>query len=69
MNAIQRMVADLKSRHIGILITDHNVSATLATTDRSYIVKNGRVMTAGAPEEIAGDPVARREYLGENFRL
>ena len=69
MNAIQRMVAELKARNIGILITDHNVSATLAATDRSYIVKNGSIMTAGTPEEITSDPLARREYLGENFRL
>jgi lipopolysaccharide export system ATP-binding protein len=69
VNAIQRMVADLKARDIGILITDHNVSATLATTDRSYIVKNGSIMLAGTPDAITNDPMARREYLGENFRL
>jgi len=69
VNAIQRTVADLKARDMGILITDHNVSATLAATDRAYIVKNGRIMTAGTPEQITIDPVARREYLGENFKL
>ncbi len=69
VNAIQRIVADLKRCGIGVLITDQNVSATLGTTDRAYIVRRGRIMTAGTPEEIAVDPVARQEYLGENFRL
>ncbi len=69
VESIQQTVAHLKARGIGILITDHNVVATLRTTDRAYIVKNGRIMTAGTPEQIAADPVARREYLGESFRL
>ena len=67
--SIQAMVAELKRRNIGVLITDHNVPATLATTDRAYIVKDGKIMTAGTSEEIANDPVARKAYLGENFRL
>jgi lipopolysaccharide export system ATP-binding protein len=69
VNAIQTMVFDLKARNIGILITDHNVTATLAATDRAYIVKHGQIMTQGTPEQITNDPVARREYLGESFRL
>jgi lipopolysaccharide export system ATP-binding protein len=69
VNAIQTTVADLKSRNIGILITDHNVTATLAATDRAYIVKNGTILTHGTPEQVTADPIARREYLGENFRL
>ena len=67
--SIRQTVAHLKSRNIGILITDHNVQATLLTTDRAYIVKRGRIMTHGTPQEIAADPVARQEYLGEDFRL
>jgi lipopolysaccharide export system ATP-binding protein len=69
VNAIQRMVHELKQRDMGILITDHNVTATLAATDRTYIVKQGKVMVHGTPEEITSNPIARKEYLGENFRL
>lgn len=69
VDAIRDTVADLKKRNIGILITDHNVEKTLATTDRAYIMRDGRIMTAGTPEEIVMDPIARRDYLGENFRL
>lgn len=67
--SIRQTVAHLKSRNIGILITDHNVQATLLTTDRAYIVKRGRILTQGTPHEVASDPVARQEYLGEDFRL
>jgi lipopolysaccharide export system ATP-binding protein len=69
VHAIQRMVLDLKARGIGILITDHNVRETLATTDRSYIVLDGQVIAAGTTEEIAADPEARKHYLGEQFQL
>jgi lipopolysaccharide export system ATP-binding protein len=67
--SIRQTVAHLKSRNIGILITDHNVQATLLSTDRTYIMKRGQIMTHGTPQEIAADPVARQEYLGEDFRL
>jgi lipopolysaccharide export system ATP-binding protein len=66
--AIRDMVMDLKSRNIGVLITDHNVRETLATTDRSYIVKEGQIIASGTSEEIYGDPLARRHYLGEHFQ-
>ncbi len=69
VGAIQQMVFDLKRRDIGVLITDHNVRETLATTDRSYIVKDGKVIASGTSEEIAEDPLARRYYLGADFRL
>ncbi len=69
VGAIQRMVRELKERHIGVLITDHNVRETLATTDRSYIIREGRVIAEGSSEEIAADPLARRFYLGEDFRF
>ena len=68
-HAIQVMVADLKKRNIGVLITDHNVRETLATTDRSYIVKDGKIIAAGTSDEIAADPMARRYYLGQDFKL
>jgi lipopolysaccharide export system ATP-binding protein len=67
--AIQDLVRDLKSRDIGVLITDHNVRETLATTDRSYIIKDGQLIASGTSEEIATNPAARMYYLGQNFRL
>jgi lipopolysaccharide export system ATP-binding protein len=69
IGAIQEMVMDLKRRNIGVLITDHNVRETLATTDRSYIVKDGQIIASGSSEEIALDPMARKYYLGQDFRL
>jgi len=69
VGAIQEMVLDLKGRNIGVLITDHNVRETLATTDRSYIVKDGQIIASGNSEEIAADPMARKYYLGQDFRL
>lgn len=67
--AIQDLIRDLKARDIGVLITDHNVRETLATTDRSYIIKDGQLIASGTSEEIAADPAARMYYLGQNFRL
>jgi len=67
--ALQEIVIQLKTRNIGVLITDHNVRETLATTDRSYIVKEGRIIASGTSGEIAADPLARRHYLGQDFRL
>jgi len=68
VHTIQQLVADLKARGIGVLITDHSVRETLATTDRAYIVKDGKIMTAGTPAELYEDPLARKFYLGEHFR-
>lgn len=69
VHTIQQLVAELKARGIGVLITDHNVRETLATTDRAYIVKDGKIMTSGSSAEIAEDPLARQYYLGEHFRM
>lgn len=69
VDAIQEMVLDLKRRNIGVLITDHNVRETLATTDRSYIVKDGEVIASGTTQQVADDAVARENYLGHDFRL
>ncbi|MDP3353778.1 MAG: LPS export ABC transporter ATP-binding protein [Flavobacteriaceae bacterium] len=66
---IQRIVAHLKDRNIGILITDHNVQETLAITDRTYLMFEGTILKEGTPEELAADEVVRRVYLGENFEL
>ncbi|PWF23874.1 LPS export ABC transporter ATP-binding protein [Corticimicrobacter populi] len=66
---IQRIVRFLKSRHIGVLITDHNVRETLGICDRAYIISEGSVLTSGTPDEIVDDPGVRRVYLGEHFRM
>ncbi len=66
---IQTIVSDLKVRDIGVLITDHNVRETLAITDRSYILSEGRILASGTAVDLASDPEVRRVYLGERFRL
>ena len=66
---IQEIVARLRERGIGILITDHNVRETLAITDRAYILYDGRVLVSGTATELAQDPTAREIYLGERFSL
>ena len=66
---IQEIVARLKERGIGILITDHNVRETLAITDRAYILYDGRILVSGTATEIAANPRAREIYLGERFSL
>src|SRR5579862_2243246 len=66
---LQSIIFDLKRAGIGILVTDHNVSATLVVTDRAYILDNGRIFRAGSPEALSRDPEVRRVYLGEGFRM
>ncbi len=66
---IQEIVAKLKHRNIGILITDHNVHETLTITDRSYLLFEGSILKAGTAEELANDEQVRRVYLGQNFVL
>jgi len=66
---LQKIIADLRGRGIGILITDHNVRETLAVTDRAYIINQGKIFRAGTPAALAMDPDVRRVYLGDNFDL
>ncbi len=66
---IQRIVAQLKNKNIGILITDHNVQETLAITDKTYLMFEGGILKAGKPEELVEDEMVRRVYLGQNFEL
>jgi len=66
---IQRIVAQLKNKNIGILITDHNVQETLAITDRTYLMFEGSILKQGVPEELAADEMVRKVYLGQNFEL
>jgi len=66
---IQSIVASLKGRGLGILITDHNVRETLAITDRAYIMADGMILTEGSSEFLADDPEARKIYLGEKFKM
>ena len=67
---IQRIITDLREQDgLALLITDHNVRETLQIVDRAYLLLEGRVVLEGASDELANDPVARRHYLGENFRI
>jgi lipopolysaccharide export system ATP-binding protein len=66
---IQTIVAKLKTKNIGILITDHNVNETLSITDRAYLMFEGRLLKAGTAEELAADEQVRRVYLGTQFEL
>ena len=66
---IQRIIAFLKRRGIGVLITDHNVRETLGICDHAVIINEGRVLAAGTPQDIVNNPDVRRVYLGEHFRL
>ena len=66
---IQRIVAQLKNKNIGILITDHNVQETLAITDKTYLMFEGGILKAGIPEDLAADEMVRKVYLGQNFEL
>ena len=66
---IQRIVADLKNRNIGVIITDHNVDETLSITDHAYLLYEGNILKAGTPEELADDPEVRKKYLGKYFEL
>ncbi|HXF58475.1 MAG TPA: LPS export ABC transporter ATP-binding protein [Candidatus Saccharimonadales bacterium] len=66
---IQDIVKRLRQRGLGILITDHNVRETLSTTDRAYIMFEGKILLEGTSQELAEDPIARQIYLGERFRL
>ena len=66
---IQHIVTQLKSKGLGVLITDHNVRETLQITDRTYIMSEGRILKSGTAQFLSNDPEARRIYLGEKFRL
>ncbi|HUJ83662.1 MAG TPA: LPS export ABC transporter ATP-binding protein [Candidatus Acidoferrales bacterium] len=66
---LQKIIDDLSTAGIGVLVTDHNVRETLAVTDRAYIINNGKIFRAGTPAELSGDAEVRRVYLGEGFRL
>lgn len=66
---IQSIIARLKDRNIGILITDHNVDETLSITDRAYLMVDGKLFKDGTAEELASDPQVRKVYLGQNFEL
>lgn len=60
---------DLRTRGIGVLITDHNVRETLSVTDRAYLIHSGEILIEGSAERLINDPEARRIYLGEDFRI
>ncbi len=66
---LQELIQDLRKSGMGILITDHNVRETLAITERSYILTDGKILSSGRSNEVAHDPLVRRHYLGEGFQL
>ena len=66
---IQEVIAQIRDKSIGILITDHNVRETLGITDRAYIVSDGRIVVEGRPDALVNNEIARRIYLGEQFSL
>ena len=66
---LQGLIHSLRGRGMGILITDHNVRETLAITDRSYILTEGKILAAGCSDQVASNPLVRRHYLGEGFQL
>ena len=66
---IQKIIRSLVKKDIGVLITDHNVQQTLAITNKTYIMFEGKILKAGEPEELANDPQVRQAYLGEHFRF
>lgn len=66
---IQQILYQLKQKGLGVLVTDHNVRETLAITDRSYIMDEGRILISGTAQELINDPKARQIYLGEKFRM
>ena len=66
---IQSIVATLKNKNIGVIITDHNVDETLAITDRTYLLYEGKILKTGSAEDLANDEMVRRVYLGKNFEL
>lgn len=66
---IQKIISHLKTRKIGVLMTDHNVRETLRVTDRAYIIHDGKIFRVGTPDGLSIDPDVRRVYLGDNFSL
>ncbi|MEC4816900.1 MAG: LPS export ABC transporter ATP-binding protein [Scytonema sp. PMC 1069.18] len=69
VSEIQQIVAQLRDRNMGILITDHNVRETLAITDRAYIMREGQILASGTTDELYKNPLVRQYYLGDNFQM
>ena len=69
VSEVQGIIAQLRERDMGILITDHNVRETLAITNRGYIMRDGQILASGSAEELYGNPLVRQYYLGEQFQL
>ena len=69
VSEIQKIIAQLRERHLGILITDHNVRETLEITDRAYIMRDGEILAAGTSEELYDNSLVRKYYLGDKFKI
>jgi ABC-type lipopolysaccharide export system ATPase subunit len=68
VSEIQKIIAQLRDRNLGVLITDHNVRETLAITDRAYIMRDGQILASGSAEELYDNPLVRQYYLGDDFQ-
>jgi lipopolysaccharide export system ATP-binding protein len=66
---IQQIIARLRERQMGILVTDHNVRETLAIIDRAYIMRDGQILASGSAEELYANPLVRQYYLGDSFQV
>ena len=69
IESLKDIIGSLRNKGLGVLITDHNVRETLSICDRAYIMMDGKVLVEGAPYEVAANPMARKYFLGEQFRL
>ncbi|MBP5287796.1 MAG: LPS export ABC transporter ATP-binding protein [Elusimicrobiales bacterium] len=69
VSELKKIILMLKEKGLGVLITDHNARETLSMTDRAYLMKAGQIFAQGTPEEVINNPVARKEYLGEDFHI
>ena len=69
VSEIQKIIAQLRDRYMGILITDHNVRETLAITDRAYIMREGQILASGTPKELYANSLVKQYYLGDNFQV
>ena len=69
VSELKNIIVMLKNKGLGVLITDHNARETLSMTDRAYLMKTGQIFAQGTPEEVINNPLARKEYLGEDFHI
>jgi lipopolysaccharide export system ATP-binding protein len=69
VNDLKKLILKLSGKGVGILITDHNVRETLLITDKSYVLSEGKILAFGSSSELADNPIVKKYYLGDNFKL